>query len=82
MTRCIQWDTSETSVSNFQTRNLLATCRMKKHLGDLGKLITQDESGINDLKKGKTDAKLLREIEFIRLIKNLFVHNFLISLCI
>lgn len=76
MTRCIQWDTSETSVSNFQTGNLLATCRMKKYLGDLGKLIIQDEGGINDLKKGKTDAKLLREFEFIRLIKNLFVHNF------
>lgn len=52
MTRCIQWDTSETSVSNFQTGNLLVTCRMKKHLGDLGKLIAQDENGINDLKKG------------------------------
>lgn len=54
MTRCIQWDTTETSVSNFQTENLLATCCMKKHLGDLGKLITQDENEINDLKEKLT----------------------------
>jgi len=55
MTRCIQWDTSETSVSNFQTGNLLVTCRIKKYFGDLGKLIVQDENGINDLKKGSID---------------------------